>query len=144
MIPTARANAEPVVITMSVLAALQFLFAGAGLGEIIGAKVVFLGMLVVGAITVGIQFWIRGQVVATANVVAQVSPAGDVVAGPASPVTDGLPVDVTPAYPVTPSGTRSDSKFFDERGAIDANSLLVAVTCLIIILVGLVWLVRAF
>ena len=97
MASTARANAEPVVITMSILAALQFLFAGAGLGDVIGAKAVFMGMLVVGAIQVGMQFWVRGQVVAAENVVAQVSPAGDVVAGPALLTVDnGLPVDVTP------------------------------------------------
>jgi hypothetical protein len=97
MSETTRANAEPVVIAMSVLAFLQFLFAGAGLGDIIGSQVVFMGMLVVGAAQVGIQFWVRGQVVAVANVIAQVSPAGQVVAGPALlNVGDGLPVQVTP------------------------------------------------
>jgi hypothetical protein len=95
-----RANAEPVVIAMSILAAAQFLFAGAGLGDVVGAQNVFMGMLIIGAAQVGIQFWVRGQVTAVANVVAQVSPAGQVVAGPALlGVGDGLPVKVTPAEP---------------------------------------------
>lgn len=97
----ARANAEPVVIAMSILASLQLLFAGAGLGDVIGAKAVFLGMALVGAIQGGIQFWVRGQVVATANVVAEVNPAGEVVGGLAlvSAGVVGGPVEVIAVEP---------------------------------------------
>ena len=35
-------------------------------------------------------------------------------------------------------------KLSNERGAIEAGNFLVALACLVIILVGLVWLVRAF
>jgi hypothetical protein len=94
-IASRRTDSEPVIITLSVLAFLQLLFAGAGLGDIIGEQVVFLGMLVVGAAQGGIQFWLRGQVVAADNVVAYVSPESVVVAGSALlGVSDGEPVHV--------------------------------------------------
>lgn len=92
-----RETAEPVVVTMSILAAAQFLFAGAGLADVIGDQAVFLGMLVVGAIQVGIQFWVRGQTVAVANVAAFVDPAGKTVAGPAAIQDDGDRVEVIQA-----------------------------------------------
>jgi ascorbate-specific PTS system EIIC-type component UlaA len=54
---------------------------------------------------------------------------GDLMAGQASSVPDGDPVDVVPV---------------DEVGAYDTGNLLVALACLVIIVVGLVWLVRQF
>jgi len=65
---------------------------------ILGADVVFLGMLLVGAAQGGIGVWVRGQTVAVDNVVAYVSPASTVVAGSAlMGVQTGVPVDVVPA-----------------------------------------------
>ncbi len=95
---TRRASAEPVLIAMSILAAGQAFFASAGLVDAIGAKAAFIGMLTVGAIQVGVQFYVRGRVVASDNVVAAVDPTGEVVAGPALlSVPEGVPVQVDPA-----------------------------------------------
>jgi len=94
---TPRANAEPVLITMSVLAFLQILTAGSALGDVIGKDTAAFLVLVVAALQAAVQFYVRGQVTAVANVVAQVDPAGVVVAGPASPIVDGRPVEVVPA-----------------------------------------------
>jgi len=100
-----RVDGEPVIMVLSVLASFQLLFAGAGLSDVIGAKPVFLGMLLVASIQGGIQFWVRGQTVAAVNVVAYVAPNSAVVAGSAlMGVPEGEPVAVvaTPP-PVLPS-----------------------------------------
>jgi len=82
---------------------------GAGLGDVIGAKAVFVGMLVVGAAQVGIQFWVRGAVTATANVVAYVNPESKVAAGPHwSPSTWG---NRSPSPPWTSRPRRPASQF---------------------------------
>jgi ascorbate-specific PTS system EIIC-type component UlaA len=54
--------------------------------------------------------------------------SGELVAGQASEIPTGDPVDVVPK---------------DEYGAYDAGNLLVALAALVLILCGLVWLVRA-
>ena len=58
---------EPVVLVMSVLAALQFLFGGMGgiayfSDRDIWTAVAAVGMLATAAAQVGAQFWVRGQV----------------------------------------------------------------------------------
>lgn len=92
-----RDNTQPVILAMSILASAQLLFAGAGLSEVIGAKAVFIGLLLIAAAQGGIQFWVKNQVTAVANVVAQLDAGGKVVAGPALiDVPDGEPVHVRP------------------------------------------------
>ena len=58
---------EPVVLVMSILAALQVLFGGWAGIQILNsnetlAAVGTLGVLAVAAAQVGVQFWVRGQV----------------------------------------------------------------------------------
>jgi hypothetical protein len=48
------------------------------------------------AITAGVTFWTRSQVTPVANVAAQVLPSGQVVAGDATDIPTGAPVEVTP------------------------------------------------
>ena len=117
-----RGTREPVIITFSILAGLTILFSGMGItglgsdNEII-ATIGAWGTLGVGAVTAGMQFWVRGQVtpvesaqedkaaavraavsemVPPSQVVAEAnaaSPTG-VVAGPASDIPTGDPVTV--------------------------------------------------
>jgi len=95
---TPRANAEPVLLVMSALAFLQILTAGSALGDVIGKDTAAFLVLLVAALQAGVQFYVRGQVTAVANVVAQVDSAGVVVAGPASALDDGHRVEVIPAF----------------------------------------------
>lgn len=95
---TPRANAEPVLLVMSVLAFLQILTAGSALGDFIGKDTAAFLVLLVAALQGAVQFYVRGQVTSVANVVAQVDPAGVVVAGPASELDDGHRVEVVAAY----------------------------------------------
>jgi len=53
---------EPVVVVMSVLAALQVIAGGAALGELVGPQVAGVVVLAVAALQVGLQFYVRGQV----------------------------------------------------------------------------------
>lgn len=88
---------EPLLIWCSTLVGLQILTGGAALGDFIGLQLAGFFVLVVAAAQGGTQFYIRGQVTPTASVVAQTNDEGAVVAGPASGVTDGQPVTVSPA-----------------------------------------------
>lgn len=56
---------EPVLVAMSVLAALQVLTAGSALANVIGPDAAALAVLVVAAAQAGIQFYVRGQVTPT-------------------------------------------------------------------------------
>lgn len=86
---------EPLLLWCSILVTLQILTGGAALGDFIGLRLAGLLILGVAALQGGTQFYIRGQVTPTADVVAQVPPSGvGVVAGPASIVEDGEPVKV--------------------------------------------------
>ncbi|MDE9365973.1 hypothetical protein PZ938_10195 [Luteipulveratus sp. YIM 133132] len=108
MTSTASSNLlrrRPVVVVMSVLAALQILTAGAALGDVIGAKAAALCVLVVAAAQSGIQFYVQAQVTPNGDVAAQVDAAGtdhaEMVAGPAAVQHDarldeGVRVRVTP------------------------------------------------
>ena len=53
---------EPVVLVMSVLAALQVLAGGAALADLIGQQWAGVFILFVAALQVGLQFYVRGQV----------------------------------------------------------------------------------
>lgn len=53
------------------------------------------------AITAGLTAWTEAKVTPNANVAARVLPAGTVVAGEASDVRTGAPVDITPSTPVS-------------------------------------------
>lgn len=80
---------EPVLVSMSILAALQILFGGIGGvtyladNELIAA-ICAVGMVAVGAAQVGVQFYVRGQVVPLESVVERLADDGSVVAGPAN------------------------------------------------------------
>jgi hypothetical protein len=58
---------EPVVVIMSVLAALQVAAGGAALANVVGANVAGLVVLAVAAVQAGVQFWVRAQVVPVAT-----------------------------------------------------------------------------
>lgn len=53
---------EPVVIAMSILAALQVLAGGAALADLIGGQAAGVFVLAVAALQTGVQFYVRGQV----------------------------------------------------------------------------------
>ena len=89
-------NSEPVLIAMSVLAGLQIFFAGSAATTVMVEASTLLtaifafGALAVGAAQVGVQFYVRGQVVPL-DAVAERVVDGKVIAGPAN---DVLPADV--------------------------------------------------
>lgn len=84
---------EPLLIWSSVLVALQILTGGAALGDVIGLKLAGLLILVVAALQGGTQFYIRGSVTPNVSVAAR-EEDGRLVAGPAAPQSDGMPVQV--------------------------------------------------
>lgn len=87
---------EPLLIWSSTLVGLQVLTGGAALADVIGPKLAGLFVLIVAACQAGTQFYVRGQLTPTTDVIAQRNAAGVVVAGPAAPghVVEGEPVDV--------------------------------------------------
>lgn len=87
---------EPVLIVMSVLAALQILTAGAALGDVIGAQLAALLVLAVAAAQSGVQFYVRGAVTPNQAVAAKVDEAREgVVGGEAAPADlEGEAVEV--------------------------------------------------
>lgn len=56
-------KSQPVIVTMSVLAGLQFLAAGSALADIIPANIAAFFALAVAATQVGVQFYVKSQVV---------------------------------------------------------------------------------
>jgi hypothetical protein len=80
-------KSRPVVIVMSVLAGLQFLFAGmtaANLGDLANKTVLTVGafgMLATAAAQVAMQFYVQNQVTPTQDVVAYRNREGDIVPG---------------------------------------------------------------
>ena len=92
---TTSRTSEPVLVAMSVLAGLQIFFAGSAATTVMVEASTLLtavfafGALAVGAAQVGIQFYVRGQVVPLDAVAERVAD-GKVIAGPAN---DILPVD---------------------------------------------------
>lgn len=101
---------RPVLIMNSVLAALSFIGGGAALADIIPAKWLGLGLLVLGGVQVGWSAYVQGKVVPLPLVAAHLDPnTAALVAGPAAPGVDshavgstnvGDVVDVTKADPL--------------------------------------------
>jgi hypothetical protein len=87
---------SPVLLWMSLLAALQVLTGGAALGELIGAQIAGLLVLSVAAAQAGTQFYVRGQVTPWQDVISKITPSGTAIAGPAHTVTTGTPVEGPP------------------------------------------------
>ena len=97
-------KSRPVVIVFSILAGLQVLSNAAGLSEILGAKVFFLLGILVASIQVGMTFYVQNGVVPVTDVGAYTNVSGDLVAGPASGVTNGKSVDVVKTEPPASEG----------------------------------------
>lgn len=77
-------SSEPVLITMSILAGASILLGGFGtMDNELLQQISAFGILAVGAITAGIQFFLRGVVTENSNVVERVA-GGNVIAGPAN------------------------------------------------------------
>lgn len=75
---------EPVLVTMSILAGAVVLLGGFGLSDNETLReIAVYGTLATGAITAGIQFYLRGVVTENSNVVERVA-GGNVIAGPAN------------------------------------------------------------
>lgn len=118
MSPTATAaqpnvkKSEPVLITMSILAGASILLGGFGTtGNETLETISAFGMLAVGAITAGIQFYLRGQVTENSSVVERVTEDGRIVAGVANEF-------VEPGDTVRVKGERpSDSAYVAPEGA---------------------------
>jgi small basic protein len=93
-------KSRPVVITMSILAALQMLFGGlaalnlpdGSFNETVLAIGAF-GTLIVAAAQFGVQFYVQNLVTPQVDVAAYRDKTGEIVAGPAAPPED-RPVDV--------------------------------------------------
>jgi hypothetical protein len=103
--PPAPSRRSPVVAVMSTLAAMQVLVSGAALGDVVGAKVAALLVLMVAAAQVGLQFYVRSQVTPWQTVAAQRVEDGSLVAGPAAvDAPAGAPVE-EPAPTVDPAKT---------------------------------------
>lgn len=96
-------KSRPVLITMSVLAGLQVLTAGAALTDTIGKDAAAFLVLAVAAVQAGVQFYVQAQVVPLADVSAYLDKHGEQVSGPAAPPA-GEPVDVEPAAADVPLG----------------------------------------
>lgn len=87
---------SPVLLWMSILAALQVLTGGAALAEVIGTQVAGLAVLTVAAMQTGVQFYVRGQVTPWETVVSKTTGDGRVVAGPAHTAPTGSEVEGPP------------------------------------------------
>jgi hypothetical protein len=94
---------QPVVIVFSILAALQVLNGGLALIDTIPKDVAAIISLVIGAVTAGASFYVRGMVTPWPQVVSSIQD-GHVVAGPASGMGRTPPVDPPPEPPVGPKG----------------------------------------
>jgi hypothetical protein len=83
---------QPVVIVFSILAALQVINGGLALVDSIDKDVAGIISLVIGAITAGASFYVRGMVTPWPQVVSKIED-GHVVAGPAAAAGNVPPVD---------------------------------------------------
>lgn len=90
-------KSRPVLITFSILAALQVLTGAAALGDVIGQQAFGMFAIAVAAVQVGMTFYVQNQVAPTRDVAAYVDTKGNTVAGPASPpqLVDGSAVEVS-------------------------------------------------
>ncbi len=90
-------KSRPVLITFSILAALQVIAGGAALQDVIGKTAFGLFVLAVAAVQVGMTFYVQNSVVPAQDTVAYVNQDGIAVAGPAAGLTNGTAVDVVKA-----------------------------------------------
>jgi hypothetical protein len=75
---------QPVVIVFSILAALEVINGGLGLIDAINRDTVGIVSLVIGALTAGASFYVRGMTAPWDTVVSKVNEQGLVVPGPAA------------------------------------------------------------
>ena len=80
---------QPVVIVFSIIAALQVINGALATTDIFSDEVAGIIALVIGALTAGAAFYVRGMTAPWDTVVSQISSDGRVVAGPASGISDG-------------------------------------------------------
>lgn len=97
-------KSRPLLIGNSVLASLQVLTGAAALGDIIGTTAFALFVIAVAAAQVGFNTYVQGIVVPTQDVGAYTNGDGDMVAGPASGVTNGKGVEVIKTEPPASEG----------------------------------------
>ena len=76
-------KSRPVIITMSILAGLQILTAGASLADIIGPQLAAFFVLLVAAAQGGVQFYVQSAVTPSADVIAYRDKNNDVAVGDA-------------------------------------------------------------
>jgi hypothetical protein len=82
---------QPVVIVFSILAGLQVINGGLALIDSIDKDVAAIISLIIGAITAGASFYVRGMVTPWDTVISKLASDGTVVAGPASDGKAGPP-----------------------------------------------------
>lgn len=97
-------KSRPVLIGNSILATLQVLASAAALGDIIGKVPFALFSIIVGAVAVGFNTYVQGIVTPQEDVGAYINGEGQLVAGPASGVTNGKTVDVVKTEPPSSEG----------------------------------------
>lgn len=96
------AKSQPVLIVGSVLAGAQALTAYAGLSDFISKQQLGLAIAVIGAIQIGLAFYVRGQVVPLEDTAAYRDKTGEIVTGPAAP-PEGEPAAVVPDGDMEPA-----------------------------------------
>jgi hypothetical protein len=87
-------KSRPVLITFSILSALDILFGGAALGDVIGVETLALCVLGTKAVQVGMTFYVQNLTVPVQDVAAYRTSQNDIVAGPAAAQADGTSVEV--------------------------------------------------
>lgn len=91
----ATSKTSPGIIAQAVLAALQFITGGTALIDVgVSKSVVGLIIVILGGCQLAAAIITRGMVTPAGDVAAKRTGAGAFVAGPASPIVDGLPVAV--------------------------------------------------
>jgi hypothetical protein len=96
MSATGSNGPSPVLLWMSILAALQVLSAGSALADVIPYKVAALLALTVAAAQAGVQFYVRGQVTPWQEVISKRALDGLAIAGPAHTAPTGTSVEGPP------------------------------------------------
>lgn len=95
-------KSQPVLIAASVLTAAQAFLTAAGISDILTKEQLTLGTALVGAATLGIGFYVRGQVVPLEDTAAYKDKTGEIVTGPAAP-PEGEPAAVVTDEDLTPT-----------------------------------------
>lgn len=89
-------KSRPVLIVFSILAGLQVFTAAATVADVLGPTAMGLIVAAIGAVQVGLSFYVQNLTVPVQDVAAYQSSSGQVVAGPAAGATNGTPVIVEP------------------------------------------------